>query len=366
MLQNLICENLCHLWTRLRAPSSLRVFVLTFFASLAMALTACGNRTMRVDFIPVEARLRPEVIESSDATAFTSDRIAMIQVSGLIANSKPKSLLSSGTNPVSDFRETLDAIAQDPSVKAVVLRINSPGGTVTASDMMYKDLLAFKAKTHKPVVTCMMDVCASGGYYLSCASDYRVAYPTTITGSIGVIIETINLNGTLKKLGITNEAVKSGPNKDMGSPFKKPVDADAPLSTNDRNLLQALVDQFYAGFKGIVKSSPNHIKDEDWAMVTDGRVFTGTDAARLGLIDEVGGLDSAIAKAKGMAKIDHAKIIVYSRMDEVHGSIYANTPAPQPQVNMVNLNVDLGDLIPHGQSQFLYLWQGFNLTGSDE
>ena len=108
---------------------------------------------------------------------------------------KSGGLFSAGHNPVSDFRETLDAIARDPSVKAVVLRINSPGGTVTASAMMYHDVLEFKKKTGKPVVACMMDVCASGGYYLSCAADYRVAYPTTITGSIGVIIETLNFNG---------------------------------------------------------------------------------------------------------------------------------------------------------------------------
>jgi protease-4 len=211
----------------------------------------------------------------------------------------------------------------------------------------------------------MMDVCASGGYYVSCAADYRVAYPTTITGSIGVIIETLNLNGTLKKLGIRSEAVKSAQNKDMGSPFKPPASDEAPLDPNDRALLQALVNQFYESFKGVVKASPNHVAEADWPMLTDGRVVSGVDAARLGLIDEVGGLDLAIRKAKEMAKIQKAKIIVYTRDTEVRGSIYARTPVPgaQPQVNMLNLNVDLGDLVPHGQSQFLYLWQGFNLTG---
>jgi protease-4 len=273
-------------------------------------------------------------------------------------------LLSQGENPVSDLREVLDAVAKDDSVKAVVLRINSPGGTVTASDMMYKDILAFKKKTHKPVVTCMMDICASGGYYVSCASDYRIAYPTTITGSIGVIIETLNLNGTLKKLGIRTESVKSAVNKDMGSPFKPPASDDAPLDPNDRALLQGLVNQFYAGFKEVVKESPNHVKEADWPMLTDGRVVSGVDAARLGLVDEVGGLDLAIKKAKEMAKIDKAKIVVYTRESEVRGSIYAKGPSnAQPQMNMVNFNVDLGDLIPRGQSQFLYMWQGFDLAG---
>ncbi len=272
---------------------------------IALALPACGGRTIRVDLIPTQDRLQPQTIERADAGLFTTDKIAMINVSGLIANMKSGGLLSlsPGQNPVSDFREQLDAIAADPSVKGVILRMNTPGGTVTASAMMYHDLLAFKAKTHKPVVVCMMDLCASGGYYLSCAGDYRIAYPTTITGSIGVIIETLNFNGTLKKLGIAEESVKSGPNKDMGSPFKPAADPDAPLSEHDRELLQNLVNQFYAGFKDIVKASPNHIQAADWAMVTDGRVVSGTDAAKLGLIDQVGDIDMAIDKVKAMAGI---------------------------------------------------------------
>jgi protease-4 len=316
--------------------------------------------------VPVEDRLTPQTIESADADWFTREKIAMISVTGLIANMRAGGLLSSGANPVSDFREVLDAIAKDDNVKAIVLRINSPGGTVTASDMMYKDLLEFKKKTGKPVVTCMMDVCASGGYYLSCASDYRVAYPTTITGSIGVIIETLNINGTLKKIGVRSEAIKSGPNKDMGSPFKPPAADDAPLDSNDRQLLQGMVNQFYASFREVVKASPNRVAEENWTMLTDGRVVSGADAARLGLIDEVGGLDAAIAKAKQLAKIQKAKIITYTRDTEVRGSIYAKspmTPGGQPQVNMVNVNVDLGDILPRGQSQFLYLWQGFDLIG---
>jgi protease-4 len=347
------------LFVTLRA---LRAFVVT---SALATLAACGNRTLRVDLVPVQENLSPQTIEHGDSSLFTSDKIAVISLHGLLTNMKASSLLSNGSNAVSDMRESLDAIARDPSIKAVLLRINSPGGTVTASDMMYKDLLAFKARTHKPVVTIMLDVCASGGYYVSCASDYRVCYPTTITGSIGVIIETLNLNGTLQKIGATSEAVKSGPNKDMGSPFKQ-IPATQPghaLDTNDRVLLQGIVDQFYAGFKGVVKASPNHIADADWATVTDGRVFTGADAARLGLVDEVGTIDTAIAKAKELAHIQHAKLIMFTRHDEAKGSIYASNPAtPQPTMNLFNLNLDLGDLIPRGQSQFLYLWSGFDMT----
>jgi protease-4 len=327
-----------------------------------LMLAGCGNRTIRVDIVPSEQKLEQTVIETADANWLTPDKVAMVTVSGMIANMKQGSLLTAGYNPVSDFRETLDAVAQDPSVKAIVLRINSPGGTVTASHMMYQDLLNFKKKTGKPVVTCMMDLCASGGYYLSCATDYRVAYPTTITGSIGVIVETININGTLKKIGVATEAVKSGPNKDMVSPFKRPENPEEPLSERDRELLRGMVAQFYSTFKDVVKASRQRVSEADWATVTDGRVITGKDAYTFGLVDEVGDLDSAIAKAKQLAKIERAQIVVYMRKEEAKGSIYASGPGRnvQPQqVNMLNLNLDLGDLVPHGGAQFLYMWRGF-------
>ncbi len=337
------------------------IFLFSIFYFL-LTLTGCGNRTIRIDLVPTADPLTPQIVESSDAGLFTSDKIALINVSGMISNSKSGGILGGGSNPVSEFRQTLDAIAKDNSVKAVVLRINSPGGTVTASDIMYRDLLAFKAKTHKPVITSMLDICASGGYYLSCASDYRIAYPTTITGSIGVIVETVNINGTLHKLGIASEAVKSGPNKDMASPFKPAESPDKPLTDNDRELLQKLVNDFYAGFKGIVKASPNKITDKDWPMVTDGRIVTGKDAATLGLIDQTGTLDDALAKAKELAHIQKAKVIIYTRTGDYKGSAYAHAPVGQgpTQVNMLNLNVDLGDILPRGQSQFLYLWTGFD------
>ncbi len=319
-------------------------------AVLAGAIAGCGPRTLRIDYIPTEDALRPQVVEK-DPGAFVTDKVALVNVTGLIANMNSSTLLSSGSNPVSDFRETLNAIERDDSVKAVVLRMNTPGGTVTASDMMYRDLLSFKARTHKPVVVAMTDLCASGGYYLSCAGDYRIAYPSTITGSIGVIIETFNISGTLVKLGISSKAITSRENKDMGSPFR-------PMTANDEKLLKGLVDQFYAQFLGIVKASPQHIADADWSMVTDGRVFTGKDAVRLGLIDQLGSLDDAIAKAKQMAGIKLAKIVMYTHQDSVKGSAYATAPNPTRDINMLNINIDSSTIIPSTHPEFLYLWNG--------
>lgn len=315
---------------------------------LATSLIGCGKRALRIDLVPVEDRLQPQVIESDPGMGLP--KVAIINISGLITNTKTGSFLSTGQNPVSDLRETLHAIAADDSVRAVVLRINSPGGTVTASDMMYRDLQAFRTRTHKPVVVSMMDVCASGGYYLSCASDYRFAYPTTITGSIGVIVQTVSIAGTLDKLGISTKALTSGPNKDVGSPLR-------PMTPNDETMIRHFVDQFYGGFVEIVRASRQQVKESDWKTVTDGRVVSGRDAVQYGLIDEVGDLDAAIHKAKQLAGIQAAKIVTYTRSDEVKGSVYASSTPPAPQINLLNLNVE-ESLLPAPHPQFLYLWSG--------
>lgn len=319
-------------------------------------LAACGQRAIRIDLVPVEDRLTPQVIEQ-DPGYFVSDQIALVEVSGMISDARASSLIATGRNPVSDLRETLNAIERDSHVKAVILRLNTPGGTVTASDMMYRDIMAFKARTHIPVVVSMMDLCASGGFYISCAGDYRIAYPTTITGSIGVIAQTISFAGSMEKLGITQKAVTSGPNKDMLSPLK-------PLDPKDAALAQQFVNQFYAQFLGLVKQSHPKVAEENWPMLTDGRVVTGIDAAKYGLIDQTGDLDTAVAKAKEMGHIKKAQLITFTHSGDFKGSIYANTPAQSPQMNqmnqtnLININLDGTNFIPSSHPTFLYMWQG--------
>ena len=148
------------------------------------------------------------------------DKIALIDVEGMIVNAPTGNLFTAGDNPVSLFRERLDAAAQDRRVKAVVLHINSPGGAVTASDVMYRELVNFREETGKPVVACLMDVAASGGYYLALGCDRIYAHPTTVTGSIGVIMNLYNAHGLLQFVGVKGEAIKSGRNKDLGSPTR--------------------------------------------------------------------------------------------------------------------------------------------------
>jgi protease-4 len=266
----------------------------------------------------------------------------------MILNMKTGGFMQPTENELSRFTQEMELAANDPAVKAVVLRVNSPGGTVTASDVMYQTVKRFKAQTHKPVVASLQDVAASGAYYVSCASDKIIAHPTSVVGSIGVIFNTFNVAGTLDKIGAKSEAIKSGPLKDMGSPFKD-------LDPQAREVMQGMVDEYYKRFVAIVTSNRPIPNSETVKMVTDGRVFSGARAAELGLVDQTGLLDDAIEEAKKMAHVPGAKVIIYRRPYGYNGSIYAGTPIPQPQANVMQLKIPgINDRLPSG---FYYVWE---------
>src|SRR5262249_55063967 len=237
-----------------------------------------------------------EAIIRDAKSCFCRDRVAIIDVEGLILNAKTGGLLTGDSdNPVSLFRERLHAAADDGRVKAVVLRINSPGGGGTASDILYRELLHFRKETGKPVVACMMDVAASGGYYVAMGSDVVYAHPTTVTGSIGVIMSLYDASGLFAKLGVASNPIKSGPNKDIGNPAR-------PMSDGERAILQGMIDQFYGEFVKVVARGRG-LSEERVRALADGRIYTGMEAQELGLVDHVGYLEDAIAVAKSMAGI---------------------------------------------------------------
>jgi len=245
--------------------------------------------------------------------------------------------------------EKLDRAAKDRSVRAVVLRINSPGGGVTASDLMYQELLDFKKRTEgkRPVVAMLMDVAASGGYYVACGADRIVAQPTSVTGSIGVIMQLFSLAGTMDKIGAESTAIKSGPMKDAGSPFKK-------LKPEEREIFQGLVDQFYDRFVQVVAKGRPHLSAEQVRKIADGRVWSAQQALELGLIDQIGTLRDTLAEVKAKIGAERVRVVIYHRPLGWRPNIYAETPAGAPQVNMVNIHLPDGLIMP--QAQFMYLW----------
>jgi protease-4 len=277
-------------------------------------------------------------------------KIAMIEVEGMLMNMRTGGFLQPSENKLSLFTQQLELAEKDPDVKAVLLRINSPGGTVTTSDTMYQALVDFRKRSGKPVVASTQDLVASGGYYVACGADHIVAHPTSVIGSIGVIFETFDAEDGLAKLGIRTEAIKSAPLKDLGSPFRHRTDAE-------REVLQAMVDQYYARFKNVV-AERRHITDPDrMNLVSDGRVFTGIDAVRLGLADSNGTLPDALALTRKLANQPDARVIMYKRPHGYTGSIYATANTPEPQAssptNTINVNLPLSNL-PTG---FYYLWR---------
>ncbi len=330
-----------------------RLLVIAGGLMLVLSVTGCGPTTFVVGVAPGDQVMKATVIEPAEGR--TRNRVAVIDVTGLIMNARTPGLLSEGENPVSRFREALDIAADDKHVKAVILRLNTPGGAVTASDAMYRDVLAFKESTGKPVVVMMMDVAASGGYYLACAGDHIVAYPSTVTASIGVIIQTVSLQPALSSIGIQTEAITSGPNKDAGSPL-------SAMTGGHRAVMQDMVDEFYASFTRIVRDARPGISEEDFKEVTDGRIVSGERAYAVGLVDELGDLDDAFAKSKQLADIKDASMIRYHRPLEYVGSVYASgqpagprTQAEASQINLIQLNLDgsLGTLPNPG---FYYVW----------
>lgn len=329
------------------------------FAALLAAVTlftGCGAMTFIVGVNPGDQMLTEKVVEKS--TTGSTNKVAIIDVSGLIINAKKSGLLREGQNPVSVFHEKLQKAAKDTDVKAVLLRVNSPGGTVTATDMMYRELKRFKEKSGKPVVVLMMDVAASGGFFLSCAGDHVVAYPSTITGSIGVIIQTVTFKPALDRLGIQAEALTSGKNKAAGSPLGNMTDGH-------REILQGLVDDFYGKFRKVVKDSKPNIPAERFDDVTDGRVFSGTGAKELGLVDQVGDLHDAFAEAKRRAGLSSASLVIYHRPLNYVASPYSASPNIDPssrpgggigtQINLLQLNMP--ELSGGASAGFYYLWQ---------
>ncbi|MDA8376707.1 MAG: signal peptide peptidase SppA [Planctomycetia bacterium] len=331
-------------------PDQLRYYLAGAMVLILLFSSGCGDRTIQISLVPTHGGIHPRLVHKSRHW-FVSNRVAIINISGMLLDGSD-GLLGGGHNPVSDLKQTLDHIAHDPRVKAVILRMNTPGGTVTASTMMYHEILAFKKRTRMPVIASMMDLCASGGYYVSCAADYQMAYPTTITGSIGVIVQLFNFHRALHYLGIQAPVFVSGPNKDTGSPFHA-------MTPENRKLIQGFVTQFYARFVRIVKTTHPDVNPADWPKLADGRPLTGQDAFHDHLINGLGGLEAAIKLAKKMAHIRHANVVLYRRYSQASGSIYARSHIPEPrgqQFNLMNLNLNGADMTTLLHPNFFYLW----------
>jgi protease-4 len=245
------------------------------------------------------------------------------------------------------IQSELDKADDDTRVKAIVLRINSPGGGATASDAIYSEIVRWKKEHNVPVIAALGDLAASGGYYVACSADYIVARPTTVTGSIGVILMNLNVEGLLGKVGVRNQTYKAGEHKDILSPFRG-------ATPEERKIVQNILNSLHARFVGVVREGRPKIDVARLPQLTDGRIFDAAQARDAGLIDQIGDLHAAIDLAKQAAGLEQARVVRYHRADEGEPeNIYSKLAGLPAQVNV--LPVDLGALTGAGP-RFMYLW----------
>jgi protease IV len=252
----------------------------------------------------------------------------------------------------------LDRAREDHKVKAVILRVDSPGGEVLASDDIYRAIGEFEKKSGKPVIASMGSLAASGGYYVVAASRWIVANELTITGSIGVILHTWNYRNLMNKVGLQPEVYKSGKYKDMLSGERNPAD----IPPEERAMVQALIDQTYARFKAVVAEgrARAHQKNAeagkalagDWTDYADGRVLSGTEAYKLGFVDQLGSFRDAVARAKQIAGIAEANLIRYQQRYDLSDVFRLFGESRSAAVVKVDLGVEVPKL-EAGQLYFL-------------
>jgi protease-4 len=270
------------------------------------------------------------------AAPFSTSKVAVVELSGIMTSSQN---VGSRATSARKLIAQLEKYREDASVKAIVLRVDTPGGTVVAAQEIYGELLRLRADAGKKIVVSMGDVAASGGYYVSCAADRVFASPGTMTGSIGVIMQFPSYQALFGKIGFGTNTIKSGEFKDVGNGARE-------MTERDRKLLQALVDDVYGQFVEAVatgrKMAPERVRP-----LADGRIYSGKQAKQLGLIDELGDLDAAIAAAAKLAGIEgKPEVIRETPRRGIWELIDARTAGILPSA----LSTDT-------QAKLLYLWQ---------
>ncbi len=306
--------------------------ILVVLTAMLPALAGCM-------FMKVSLKDEVQPLEEKVVSGEGRDKVLLMDISGMITSQESSSLLGGERkmSVVARVREELERARKDHAVKAVVLRINSPGGGVTASDTLYHEIRKYRQDTGVKVIAHLMDLGTSGAYYAALAADKILAQPTTVTGSIGVIMLRLDATGLMQKVGVQALEITSGERKNMGSLFR-------PITAEERKLFQGIIDSLFARFTDTVAKERN-LSREGVKAVADGRIMSSQEARAAGLIDDIGYLDDALERAKKEAGIADARIVTYHRQGEYRPTIYS--------MNLINL--DMGELLEPGM-KFLYLW----------
>ena len=319
-----------------------KIKIWLFFISIILFVCSCATIQMG----PRLGSLAEITIEEGNSVV----KILLVDIDGPISNRSKKTLsgFKSETGMVDRVREILKKAEKDKKIKSVLLRINSPGGTVTSSDIIYNEIKSFKERNKIKVYVSVVDVAASGGYYIAMASDFIMVHPTSITGSIGVLALKLNLKGLMDKVGVEWEVVKSAEKKDFMSPFRA-------LSNEERKLFQKTINGYYERFVSIVASNRHQLDINAVKVLADGRVFDSHEALKSKLVDSIGYLSDLVKHIENDLNLRDMQVVSYVRPDGYKSNFYSAINS-LPKVNLINL--DMGFDWHQISPQFLFLWGG--------
>lgn len=307
---------------------------------LTFVLTACSPH-FHLDFMGKEQIEEVVLIKSSE-----KEKILLLDISGLISASIKTGIFDREEDILSRVYFRLKKAAEDKLVKGVILRLDTPGGEVTASDIVYHEILNFKKRTGIPVLALMMGLTASGGYYIASACDYLIAHPSTLTGSIGVISLFPNLEGLFEKVGIQVQVIKSGDLKDSGSVFRE-------MTPEERNVFLKIVQEYHQNFQDVVYENRKDVLSlEDLKKMADGRVLTASQALEAKLIDEIGYFDKALETILELASLPEANVVSYTYFPKRKTNIYATSLKSEIPLESVSFR----EVVQSLKSGFYYLW----------
>lgn len=313
-------------------------FILSFY----LAINLSGCTLLNVNLTPTVSALKEKEVFGDG-----SNKVLIIDIQGTISMGSSRSPFGSvvETGMPARIREILEKAEEDKDIKAIILRINSPGGTVTASDIIYHELKEFKKRNQTKVYAVIMGLAASGGYYIAMAADKIFAHPTSITGSIGVIAVKPTINGLMEKLGVGVDVVKSVDKKDFMAPWR-------PFTVEERRLFQETIDGFHQRFVEIIAENRPGLTISQLKKIADGRIFDSQKAIVNKLIDRVGYLDDAIDSIQKDLGYGSISVVTYFRPGNYKNNIYSSL---NKSTNFNLFNMKLSPSLDFNPV-FLYLW----------
>jgi len=312
---------------------------------LLVFIVFTGCAIVKIPLFPSPQGLEEQVLEGEGQA-----KILLLDISDVISDKKKTNGIGfrQRTSLVARIKEEIQKAEKDKAVVGIIVRINSPGGTVAATDTIYHELVEFKKRTGARIIACVTGLAASGGYYVASAADEIIAHPTAIAGNIGVIAMKFNVEQLLSKIGIQEETIKSADKKDIWSPFR-------PSTPEETEIIQTVINTLHERFVDVVYAGRKpRLTKEEVERLADGRIFTAEQALEVRLVDRIGYLDDAVKEMKDFLKLEEAKVVTYYRPGSYKGTIYSGPATPYQEINLIAINGDLLSLMP--RMQFMYLW----------